>query len=95
MHNVLKCNDCAVSKCKYWISKKHRDGDYENIPLIKDSRECKLFRARDTFNQPLLLHLFRDNTKIGNLIKLLKMHNISIKDKYNYPYFKLKLKKVE
>lgn len=88
--NIIKCNQCAVSSCSHWTTKKI-NGQIVNVPLIEDSSNCSSFKEYDTYKLPMLLHLSMPN-KIDSLNKMLSDYGIKLIEKEHYPYFILRLR---
>lgn len=93
MPNIVRCNDCAVHRCTKWTTKKNKQGQWENIPLIEDSSHCTSFLESEPFKIPLLTYLIFDEKKNKDLAKVLEMYNFQIKETNKYPFFKLAIRR--
>ena len=87
--NILKCNECGVSNCPKWTSKKIKD-QWINLPVkpFDDATKCSSFIEYDTFKLPMLLQLSMPQ-KMAGLNAILTKYNIRLHEINRYPYFRL------
>jgi len=91
--NIICCNVCEIRKCTRWASRKVGKDQYENIPLITDSRKCTYFQKPIVFKMPLLCHLIANNKKVNALNVILNEFKFRLHEELKYPYFRLTLSK--